>query len=54
MTNPINSSEALLDQVWADEDFKTRFIADLKAILAEVGVKVPDSSVKVEVHQKGN
>ena len=50
MTNPINSYEALLERIWADEDFKKRFFADPKPILAEVGVKVPDS-VKVEVHE---
>lgn len=52
MTNPLNSYEALLKRVWADEDFKKRFIADLKPILVEVGAKVPDS-VKVEVHEDG-
>lgn len=53
MTNPNNSYEALIERVWTDEDFKNRFIAHPKAILAEVGVKVPDSLVKVEVHEDG-
>lgn len=50
MTNPPNSYEALLKQVWTDEDFKNRFIADPKAVLAEVGAKVPNS-LKIEVHE---
>jgi len=50
MTNQINSYEALLERVWADEDFKNSFIADPKPILAKIGAKVPDS-VKVEVHE---
>lgn len=50
MTNPINSYEALLEQVWADTDFKDHFIADPKPILIAIGAKVP-SSVKVEVHE---
>lgn len=53
MTNPLNSYEALLNRVWTDEDFKKRFIADPKTILAEVGAKVTDS-VKVEVHEDGS
>lgn len=53
MTNPINSYEALIERIWADEDFKKRFFADPKPILAEAGVKVPDSLVKVEVHEDG-
>ncbi len=52
MTNQINSYEALLERVWADEDFKNGFIADPKPILAKIGAKVPDS-VKVEVHEDG-
>ncbi len=48
MTNPINSYEAFIERVWTDEDFKNLFKRDPKLILAEVGVKVPDSSVKVE------
>ena len=51
MTNPINSYEALLERIWADEDFKKGFIADPKPVLADAGVKVSDSSVKVEVHE---
>lgn len=50
MTNSPNSYEALFDRVWTDEDFKNRFIADPKSVLAEVGAKVPDS-VKIEVHE---
>lgn len=50
MTNPLNFYEALLDRVWTDENFKNRFIADPKVILAEIGAKVPDS-MKVEVHE---
>lgn len=52
MTNLSNSYEALLERVWSDEDFKNRFIADPKPILAEVGSQVPDS-VKIEVHEDG-
>ena len=50
MTNKLDSYQALLEQIWADEDFKNRFIAYPKAVLAEVGAQVPDS-VKVEVHE---
>jgi len=50
MNNQIKSYEDLLQQVWIDEDFKNRFITNPKAILAEIGVKIPDS-VKVEVHE---
>lgn len=53
MTNPINSYEALLERIWADEDFKKDFIADPKPVLADAGVKVRDSLVKVEVHADG-
>lgn len=52
MTNSKNSYEALLEWLWTDKDFKNRFIADPKPILASVGVKVPDS-IKIEVHEDG-
>ena len=50
MTNQINSYEALLERVMTDENFKNCFIADPKALLIEVGAKVPDF-LKVEVHE---
>lgn len=50
MTNHINSYEALLERVWANEDFKNGFIADPKPILAKIGAKVPDS-VTAELHE---
>lgn len=49
----INSYEAFLERIWADEDFKKGFIADPKLVLADAGVKVSDSLVKVEVHEDG-
>jgi hypothetical protein len=51
MNNQIKSYEDLLQRVWTDENFKNRFITNPKAILAEIGVKIPDS-VKVEVHEE--
>jgi len=50
MMNPINSYEALLERVWTDVDFKDRFIADPKPVLAEVGAMIPNP-IKVEVHE---
>lgn len=50
MNNQIKSYEGLLERVWTDENFKNRFITNPKPILAEMGVKIPDS-VKVEVHE---
>jgi hypothetical protein len=52
MTNQINSYQALVERIHRDEDLKHRFITNPKAILVEVGAKVPDS-VKVEVHEDG-
>ncbi len=51
MTIPFYFYEALLERLWDDEDFKKRFIAGPKTILAEVGVRVVDSSLEFEVHE---
>lgn len=48
MTNSSNSYEALLERIWTDEDFKKRFIADPKPVLADAGVKVFDSLVRLK------
>ncbi|MCA1991474.1 MAG: NHLP leader peptide family RiPP precursor [Coleofasciculus sp. S288] len=50
MEQSIKSYEDILEQAWTDENFKNRFITDPKAVLIQIGAKIPDS-VKVEVHE---
>jgi hypothetical protein len=50
MTEKIDYFTDLLEQVWQDENFKTRFIANPKTVLAERGVNFPDS-LTVEIHE---
>lgn len=50
MEQSIKSYEDILEQAWTDENFKNRFITDPKAVLTQIGAKIPDS-VEVEVHE---
>lgn len=48
MINQIKSYEAFLKRIWDNELFKSNFIANPKAALAEIGVYISDTT-KVEV-----
>lgn len=50
MADKITSYQQVIEQVWADESFKNRFITEPKVVLTEIGAKIPDS-LKVEVHE---
>ncbi len=51
MTNRINFYKVLLEELWANENFKNCFIADPIPILFEFGIEVLDFVEKVEVHE---
>ncbi len=49
MTEQRNVMGELFARCWQDEDFKKRFLADPKSVLAEHGVNVPDHLTNITV-----